>query len=93
MTGRKRHSAEEITRKLQRADELTAAGASRGRVASELEVSVATLSNWRRHYIGIDTEPAKELARLQEQNSRLKRLLIEAELENDALRELTKSYR
>jgi hypothetical protein len=37
-------------------------------------VSPATLYNWRRTYRGMDTDAAKELKELREQNGRLKRL-------------------
>lgn len=87
MAGRKRHSAEDIVRKLRRADELAAAGSSGEEIAAELGISPATLYNWRRQYGGVDTDAAKEL---REQNSRLKRLLADAELEKDALREIAK---
>lgn len=87
MAGRKRNSAEDIVRKLRRADELTAAGKTQEEIAAELEVSAATLYNWRRQYGGMDTDAAKEL---REQNGKLKRLLAEAELEKDALREVAK---
>ena len=53
-------------------------------------MSPATLYNWRRGYGGMDVDAAKELKELREQNSRLKRLLAEAELEKDALREVAK---
>jgi putative transposase len=59
-------------------------------VAAELEVSPATLYNWRRTYGGMDTDAAKELKELREHNAWLKRLLAEAELEKDALREVAK---
>ncbi|MFW0154006.1 transposase [Mycobacterium sp. smrl_JER01] len=75
MAGRKRHSAEDIVRKLGRADELTAAGKTGEEIAAELSVSVATLYNWRRAYGGMDTDVAKELKELREQNARLKRLV------------------
>lgn len=77
-------------RKLRRADELTAAGKTQEEIAGELEVSAATLYNWRRSYGGMDTDAAKELKDLREQNTRLKRLLADAELEKDALREVAK---
>jgi transposase-like protein len=48
MAGRKRHSAEDIVRKLRRADELAAEGKTGEEIAAELEVSAATLYNWRR---------------------------------------------
>ena len=60
MAGRKRHSAEDIVRKFRRADELAAQGKT-GEIAGELEVSPATLYNWRRSYGGMDTDAAKEL--------------------------------
>lgn len=90
MTGRKKHSAEEIVRKLRLADELAATGSTGEQVAAELGVSAATLYNWRRAYGGMDVEAARELKELREQNARLKRLLAEAELEKDALREVAK---
>ena len=51
MAGRKRHSAEDIVRKLRRADELAAEGKSGEEIAAELGVSAATLYNWRRALI------------------------------------------
>ncbi|MCV7144651.1 IS3 family transposase [Mycobacterium riyadhense] len=90
MAGRKRHSAEDIVRKLRRADELAAEGKTGEEIAAELGVSAATLYNWRRAYGGMDTDAAKELRELREQNTRLKKLLAEAELEKDALREVAK---
>ncbi len=77
-------------RKLRRADELTAAGKTGEEAAAEIGVSAATLYNWRRQYGGVDTAAAKELKELRDQNARLKRLLADAELEKDALREIAK---
>jgi putative transposase len=77
-------------RKLRRADELAAAGKMGEEIAAELQVSPATLYNWRRGYAGMDTDAAKELKELREQTARLKRLLAEAELEKDALRAVAK---
>lgn len=77
-------------RKLRRADELAAQGKTGEEIAADLEVSAATLYNWRRQYGGTDGDGAKELKELREQNGRLKRLLADAELEKDALREIAK---
>jgi len=90
MAGRKRHSAEDIVRKLRRADELAAEGLTGEQIAADLGVSAATLYNWRRQYGGMDTDAAKELKELREQNARLKRLLADSELEKDGLREISK---
>ena len=81
MAGRKKPSAEDVVRKLRRADELTAAGKTNEEIAAGLQVSPATPHNWRRSYGGMDVDAAKELTELLEQNTRLKRLLAEAELE------------
>lgn len=77
-------------RKLRRAGELAAEGKTGEEIAGELGVSPATLYSWRRAYGGMDTDAARELKELREQNARLKRLLAEAELEKDALREVAK---
>ena len=77
-------------RKLRRADELAGAGKTGEEIAADLGVSPATLYNWRRSYGGMDPDAAKELKELREQNARLKRLLADAELEKDALREVAK---
>ena len=58
-------------RKLRRADELAAEGKTNEQIAAELEVSAATLYNWRRTYGGMDMDAAKELKELREQNARL----------------------
>src|SRR6478609_3411387 len=75
MAGRERHSAEDIVRKLRRADELAAEGkvGEEIAIAAEVRVSPATLYNWRRAYGGMDTDAAKGLKELREQNTRLKR--------------------
>ena len=77
---RKRHSPEEIVRKLHTADRLTAEGASGEEVARKLGISTATLYNWRSRYGNMDLNEAKEL----------KRLVADKELENLALKEIAK---
>jgi|SRR6476661_6061548 transposase-like protein len=67
MAGRKRHSAEDIVRNLRRADELAVEGKTGEEIAAELQVSPATLYNWRRAYGGMDNDAAKELKELREQ--------------------------
>ncbi len=87
---RKRHSPEEIVRKLQTADRMTAEGASGEEIARKLGISTATLYNWRSRYGNMDLNEAKELKRLREENDKLKRLVADKELENLALKEIAK---
>ena len=55
-----------------------------------MEISEATYHRWRTQYGGLKADDAKRLKELTAENARLKRLLAEAELEKDALRELAK---
>jgi hypothetical protein len=56
---------------------LAAEGKNGEEIAAALEVSAATLYNWRRQYSGMDADAAQELKEPREQNSRLKRLLAD----------------
>lgn len=80
----------DVVRKLHRADELAAEGKTDEEIAAYPKVLSATRHNWRSRYGGMDADSAKELKELREQNSRLKRLLADAELTKDALREIAK---
>jgi putative transposase len=87
---RRRHTPEQIIRKLREADRLLAQGNEVPEVAKQLEISEATYHRWRAQYGGLKADDAKRLKELANENARLKRLLAEAELEKDALRELAK---
>ena len=87
---RRRHTPEQIIRKLREADRLLAQGSEVPEVAKQLEISEATYHRWRAQYGGLKADDAKRLKELASENARLKRLLAEAELEKDALRELAK---
>jgi len=47
-----------------------------------------TYYRWRRQYGGMDVPEAKRLRELERENSRLKRLVAERDLEIDAMKEL-----
>ena len=87
---KKRHSPDEIVRKLQTAERLAVEGASGDEVARKLGISTATLYNWRSRYGNMDVNEAKELKRLRDENDKLKRLVADKELENLALKEIAK---
>jgi putative transposase len=84
---RKRHSPEQIIRKLRDADAMLAAGKTIGEVCQALETSEQNFHRWRNQYGGMKAEEAKRLKKLEEENQRLKRLLAEAELDKAILRE------
>jgi putative transposase len=85
---RKRHSAEEVVKKLRDADAMLAAGKDLAAVLQTLEVSEATLARWRNQYGGMKSEEAKRLKQLEEENSRLKKLVADLSLDIAMLKEV-----
>ena len=83
---RKRHSPEQIVRKLRDADAMLNAGQDQGAVLQALEISEGTLWRWRNQYGGMKSEEAKRLKQLEEENKRLKELVAEKELDIKALK-------
>ena len=61
MATRKRHSPEQIVRKLMAADRLLAEGRDTAAVCRELGVSEATYHRWRNQFGGLKAEDAKRL--------------------------------
>ncbi len=59
-------------------------------VCKALEVSEATYHRWRAQYGGMKADDVKRLKELERENSQLKRLVADKELENLALKELAK---
>ena len=87
MKKRKRHTPEQIIRKLREADTMLAAGRRVEHVYQALEVSEATFNRWRNQYGGMKAEEAKRLKQLDQENKRLKNLLANAELDKAILKE------
>ncbi|MEO2130829.1 MAG: IS3-like element ISAar43 family transposase [Microbacterium sp.] len=85
---RKRHTPEQVVRKLGQADRMLAGGSDIAGVCRELGVSEQTYYRWRNQFGGLKADDAKRLKELEKQNATLKRLLAEAELEKAALKEL-----
>jgi transposase-like protein len=84
---RKRFSAEEIVNKLRESDVLIARGQSIAQACKQIGVTDQTYYRWRKEYGGVKTDQARRLKELERENSRLKRLLADAELDKAILRE------
>lgn len=85
---RRRHSPEQIVRKLRDADAMLNSGKDLAAVLQSLEVSESTLERWRKQYGGMKSEEAVRLKKLEEENKRLKELVAEKELDIKMLKHL-----
>ena len=87
---RRRHTPEQIIRKLREADRLLGEGKDVAAAAKQLEVSEQTLHRWRAQYGGLKANDAKRLKELERENGKLKRMVADQLLEIDALKEVAK---
>ena len=63
-------------------------GAKAADLARKHGISEATLYNWKAKYGGLTVSEAKRLKSLEDENTKLKKLLADAMLDNAALKEL-----
>ena len=87
---RRRHTPEQVVRKLREADRLLAEGKDVEEVARHLQVSEQTYHRWRAQYGGMKADDVRRLKELENENTQLKRIVADKELENLALREIAK---
>ena len=83
---RRRHTPEQIVKKLRDAETMLNAGQDVAAVLQKLEVSEATYHRWRNQYGGMKSEEAKRLKSLEDENRRLKQLVAEKELDIQMLK-------
>ena len=87
---RRRHTPEQVVRKLREADRLLGEGMELPEVTKQLEVSEATYHRWRAQYGGMRADDVKRLKELEVENARLKRIVADQTLEVAALKEIAK---
>ena len=85
---RRRHTPEQIIRKLAEGDKLLAEGKSIDEVCRHLEITESTWHRWRNQFGGMKAEDAKELKELQRENQRLKKIVADQALDIEMLKEL-----
>ena len=86
----RRHTPEQVVRKLREADKLLAEGADIATVAKHLEVSEQTFHRWRNQYGGMKADDAKRLKELERENARLKHIVADQVLDIEMLKEVAK---
>lgn len=84
---KRRHTPEQVVRKLREADRMLGQGAV-AEVLQALEVTEATYYRWRNQYGAMSPDEAKRLKDLGVESARLKKLLAEAEVDKAMLKEI-----
>jgi transposase-like protein len=84
---RKGYTPEQIINKLREAEVLIAQGSTISIVCKKIGVSDYTYYRWRKEYGGMRVDQAHRLKELEQENSRLKRLVADLSLDNSILKE------
>lgn len=84
---RKRHTPEQIVRKLREADAMLSEGLGIAQVCQKLEVSEQTFHRWRNQYGGMKADDMKQLKELKSENTRLKKAVADLTLDKQILKE------
>ena len=87
---RKKHTPEQIVKKLRQGREILGSGKSLGEVCRQLEISEATYHRWTKQYDGAELETVKKVKELEKENARLKKIVAEQALDIDMLNEVNK---
>jgi hypothetical protein len=85
---RKRHSPEQIVRKLRDADAMLNSGKDLAVVLQALEISESSYDRWRNQYGGMKAEEAVRLKKLEDENRRLKQLVADQALDIQMLKHI-----
>ena len=82
---RRRHTPDQIIRKLAEGHKQLAAGKELDEVCRHLEIAESTWHRWLAQYGGMKANDAKRLKELEAENARLKKLVAKAALDIDML--------
>ena len=86
---KKRFSEEQVIKAIKQHE----AGTKVDEICRQLGISNGTFYNWRSKYAGLEVNEAKRLRELELENNKLKKLLAEELLENEAMKDvLTKKW-
>jgi len=84
---KKTYTPEQIINKLREAEIMLSQGASLAVIWKKIGVSDCTYYRWRKEYGGMRVDQAHRLKELEQENSRLKRLVADLSLDNAILKE------
>jgi len=85
--GKMKFTAEQIIGKLREAEVLQSNGQSTVEVCRQLGIKEQTYYKWRKEYGGMRVDQAKRLKEVEQENTRLRRLVSDLSLDNAILKE------
>jgi transposase len=86
----KRFSVEQIIAKLREAEKLQAEGLTIPKTCKKLQISDQTFYRWRLRYGALKEDEAQRLKALEQENSRLKRIVAEQALDISMLKDVAR---
>ncbi|BBZ02010.1 hypothetical protein MCHIJ_14470 [Mycolicibacterium chitae] len=86
---RRRHTPDQIIRKLAEGNKLLGSGQELAEVCRHLEIAESTWHRWVAQYGGMKANEAKRLKELEAENARLKKLVANQALDIDMLKEIS----
>ncbi len=87
---RKRYTPEDIITKLRQAEVLLSQGMHVEAMLRQLGISGQTYYRWRKEYGGMRVDQARRLKDVEQENTRLKKLVADLSLDNAILNEVAK---
>ena len=83
---RRRHTPEQVIRKLAEGEKLLNIGNDIAEVCRQLEITESTWHRWSNQYGGMKANDAKRLKELEKENASLKRIVANQALDIDMLK-------
>ena len=87
---KKGYTPEQIINKLREAEVTLSQGAALSAILKKIGISDVTYYRWRKEYGGMRVDQAKRLKDLEQENSRLKKLVADLSLDNAILKEASR---
>jgi transposase-like protein len=87
---KKGYTPEQIINKLRGAEILLSQGETVALVSKKIRVSSHTYYRWRKEYGGLRVDQARRLKELEQENSRLKKLVADLSLDYAILKEVSR---
>ena len=87
---KKGYKPEQIINKLREAEILLSQGKTIGEASRKISVTEQTYYRWRKEYGGLRVDQAKRLKELEQENSRLRKVVSDLSIDNAILKEASR---